>query len=165
MRERPINTCGLACADQEQPRAALDANDLWIPCLHSQHPVESYRQLTRRGHFRHCLRFPVAALQLLPAKLRITTNLRLQTADSTLPAICAASTSSKRSMPLPCLLIPPASVFLRNFPRAESIPDNLATCLPRRNLLTSPMVSTKASAVFGPTPGCVRSSFDCEASR
>jgi len=24
MRERPINTCGLACADQGQPRAALD---------------------------------------------------------------------------------------------------------------------------------------------
>jgi len=30
MRERPLNTCGLACADQGQPRAALDANDLWI---------------------------------------------------------------------------------------------------------------------------------------
>src|SRR5205807_1511523 len=30
MRERPINTCGLACADQGQPRAALEANDLWI---------------------------------------------------------------------------------------------------------------------------------------
>src|SRR3989454_683410 len=26
----PINTCGLACADQGHPRAALDANDLWI---------------------------------------------------------------------------------------------------------------------------------------
>src|SRR5206468_3235839 len=42
MRERPINTCGLACADQGQPRAALDANDLWIRGLRAQHPVESY---------------------------------------------------------------------------------------------------------------------------
>jgi hypothetical protein len=42
MRERPINSIGLACADQGHPRAALDANDLWIPCLGAQHPVESY---------------------------------------------------------------------------------------------------------------------------
>ena len=42
MRERPINACGLAYADQGQPRAALDANDLWIPHLAAQHPVESY---------------------------------------------------------------------------------------------------------------------------
>ena len=42
MRERPINTCGLACADQGQPRAALDANDLWIGHVRAQHPVESY---------------------------------------------------------------------------------------------------------------------------
>ncbi len=42
MRERPINTCGLACADQGQPRAALDADDLWIRHVRAQHPVESY---------------------------------------------------------------------------------------------------------------------------
>ena len=42
MRERPINPCGLACADQGQPRAALDANDLWIGHVGAQHPVESY---------------------------------------------------------------------------------------------------------------------------
>jgi hypothetical protein len=38
MRERRINTCGLACADQGQPRAALDANDLWIPGKRGEGP-------------------------------------------------------------------------------------------------------------------------------
>ena len=39
----PNQSCGLACADQGHPRAALDANDLWIRGLGAQHPVESYR--------------------------------------------------------------------------------------------------------------------------
>ena len=38
----PNQSSGLACADQGHPRAALDANDLWIPGLGAQHPVESY---------------------------------------------------------------------------------------------------------------------------
>jgi hypothetical protein len=42
MRERPINSIGLACADQGHPRAVLDANDLRIRGLAAQHPVESY---------------------------------------------------------------------------------------------------------------------------
>src|SRR5438876_4887622 len=73
MRERPINTCGLACADQGQPRAALDANDLWIRFLRAQHPVESYRQLARRRHLGHRFRLLVTAMQILAAKFRIIT--------------------------------------------------------------------------------------------
>src|SRR5438876_3819610 len=42
MRERPININGLACADQGHPRAALDANDLRIRLVRTQHPVQSY---------------------------------------------------------------------------------------------------------------------------
>ncbi len=38
----PNQSSGLACADQGHPRAALDANDLWIRFLCAQHPVESY---------------------------------------------------------------------------------------------------------------------------
>src|SRR5450759_2313855 len=41
----PNQAYGLACADQgHPPRAALDANDLWIRLLCAQHPVESYGQ-------------------------------------------------------------------------------------------------------------------------
>jgi len=29
----PNQSFGLACADQRHPRAALDTNDLWIPCV------------------------------------------------------------------------------------------------------------------------------------
>ena len=39
----PNQSSGLACADQGHPRAALDANDLWIAHVGAQHPVESYR--------------------------------------------------------------------------------------------------------------------------
>jgi hypothetical protein len=39
----PNQLSGLACADQGHPRAALDANDLWICHMGAQHPVESYR--------------------------------------------------------------------------------------------------------------------------
>ncbi len=39
----PNQSSGLACADQGHPRAALDANDLWIRFFGAQHPVESYR--------------------------------------------------------------------------------------------------------------------------
>src|SRR5207249_8412620 len=41
MRERPINSFGLARADQGHPRAALDANNGWIRLLGAQHPVQS----------------------------------------------------------------------------------------------------------------------------
>ena len=39
----PNQSSGLARADQGHPRAALDANDLWIRFLGAEHPVESYR--------------------------------------------------------------------------------------------------------------------------
>ena len=68
MRERPISFNGLACADQGHPRAALDANDLWIPGLGAQHPVESYRQLARRRHLSHTLRLLMTAMQILFTK-------------------------------------------------------------------------------------------------
>jgi hypothetical protein len=58
MRERPINTCGLAGADQGQPRAALEANDLWIGYVGAQHPLELL----------------VAAVQILFAKLGIVAH-------------------------------------------------------------------------------------------
>src|SRR3989475_12868186 len=35
----PNQHCGLACADQRHPRAALDTNDFWIPGIRAQHPV------------------------------------------------------------------------------------------------------------------------------
>src|SRR5271166_7109246 len=40
----PNQFCGLACADQGHPRAALDANDFRIRLLGAQHPVQSYGQ-------------------------------------------------------------------------------------------------------------------------
>jgi len=53
---RAPNQCfGLACADQSHPRADLDTNDLWIPCIRAQHPVESNRQFPRCRHFGHSL--------------------------------------------------------------------------------------------------------------
>src|SRR6059036_3010997 len=58
MRERPINSFGLALADQGHPRAALDANDVRIRPLRAQHPVQSYRQLARRCHLSHRFRRP-----------------------------------------------------------------------------------------------------------
>ncbi len=78
MRERPINSYGLACADQGHPRAALDANDLWIPGLGAQHPVESYRQLTRRRHLGHALRLLMTAMQILFAKSGIAAHRNLR---------------------------------------------------------------------------------------
>src|SRR5258708_28974753 len=51
--------------DQRHPRAALDTNDLWIPGIRAQHPVESNRQLPCRRHLGHSFRFPVAAMQIL----------------------------------------------------------------------------------------------------
>ncbi len=68
MGERPITTCGLACADQGHPRAALDANDLWISGLRAQHPVESYGQLACRCHFGHGTRLVVAMMLILTAE-------------------------------------------------------------------------------------------------
>ncbi len=78
MRERPINSFGLARADQGHPQATLDANDLWIRPLRAQHPVQSYRQLARRCHLGHRLRLLMAAMQILFAKLGIVTNCGLR---------------------------------------------------------------------------------------
>jgi putative transposase len=70
---RPINpSAGLA--NQGHPRAALDANDLWIRRVGAKHPVESYGQLARRCHLGHRFRLAVAAMQILTAKLRIVTD-------------------------------------------------------------------------------------------
>src|SRR5215813_8986133 len=65
MRERPINSFGLAFADQGHPRAALDANDCRIRSLGAQHPVQSYGQLTRRCHLGHSLGLLMTAMQIL----------------------------------------------------------------------------------------------------
>src|SRR3989441_2983122 len=78
MRERPINSYGLARADQGYPRAALDANDGWIRPLRAQHPVQSYRQLARRCHLSHRFRLLVAAMQILSTKLGIVTHCDLR---------------------------------------------------------------------------------------
>src|SRR5207245_9843021 len=74
MRERPINSFGLARADQGHPRAALDANNGWIRPLRAQHPVQSYRQLARRCHLSHRFRLLVTAMQILSTKLGIVTH-------------------------------------------------------------------------------------------
>src|SRR5437870_13123715 len=73
MRERPINSFGLARADQGHPRAALDANNGWIRLLGTQHPVQSYCQLARRCYFGHRFRLGMAAMQILFTKLGIVT--------------------------------------------------------------------------------------------
>src|SRR5207244_5197935 len=65
MRERPINSFGLARGDQGHPRAALDANNGWIRLLGTQHPVQSYCQLARRCYFGHRFRLGMAAMQIL----------------------------------------------------------------------------------------------------
>src|SRR6266849_10949974 len=74
----PNQGCGLACADQGHPRAALDANDLWIRYLGAQHPVESYRQLARGCYFRHTFRLLVTAMQILFTKSRIKAHCDLR---------------------------------------------------------------------------------------
>src|SRR5205807_10590769 len=78
MRERPINSYGLARADQGHPRAALDANNGWIRLLGTQHPVQSYRQFARRCHLGHRFRLLVAAMQILSTKPGIVTHRRLR---------------------------------------------------------------------------------------
>src|SRR5207245_11739984 len=78
MRERPINSFGLARADQGHPRATLDAIDLWIRPLRAQHPVQSYRQLARRCHLSHRFRLLVTAMQILSTKLGIVTHCDLR---------------------------------------------------------------------------------------
>src|SRR2546425_9090857 len=74
MRERPMNSFGLARADQGHPRAALDANNGWIRSLGTQHPVQSYGQLARRCHFGHRFRLLMTAMQILFAKLGIVAH-------------------------------------------------------------------------------------------
>jgi hypothetical protein len=70
----PNQSFGLARADQGHPRAALDTNNLRIPLLRAQHPIEPNRQLSCRRHFRHSLRLAVAAMQILGTKLQIATH-------------------------------------------------------------------------------------------
>jgi hypothetical protein len=53
----------------------------------------------------------------------------------------------------------PAVADLRSTPPTAPVPDNLAICLPQRNRSAFPMMSTKPSAVSGPTPGCVANRF------
>ena len=70
----PNQSCGLACADQGQPRAALDANDLWICHVRAQHPVESYGYLARRCHLGHTFRLLMTAMQILLAQSGIVSR-------------------------------------------------------------------------------------------
>ena len=84
-------------AGQDHPRAALDANDLWISRVGAKHPEESYGQLARRCHLGHTFRSVVATMQILLAKPGIIATV-----------VCAASTSSMRINRFPCLLIPPS---------------------------------------------------------
>src|SRR6185369_7732473 len=74
----PNQLIGLACADQGHPRAALDANDLWIGRLGAQHPVESYGQPARRCHFGHAFRLLMAAMQILFPKSWIKAHRNLR---------------------------------------------------------------------------------------
>ena len=66
----PNQFFGLALADQGHPRAALDLNDLRIPLLRAQHPVESYGQLPCRCHLGYTLGFLGAAVQVFLPHLR-----------------------------------------------------------------------------------------------
>src|SRR5450432_1880860 len=61
----PNQSIGLACADQGQPRAALDTNDFWIRHIRPQHPVKSHGQLARRRHLGHTLRLLMTAMRIL----------------------------------------------------------------------------------------------------
>src|SRR5271165_4159941 len=94
----PIQGFGLTVVDQGHHRAALDVNDLWIPDVGAQHPVESYGQLARRCHFGHSFGLAVATVLILftrnPSSRRTTE--------------CAASTSVCRRKRLPCLEIAPS---------------------------------------------------------
>src|SRR6516225_1404129 len=70
-------------------------------------------------------------------------------------AACAASTSKKRSKELPCLLMCPSRCLSPLESSIGIIPTYVPICLPRANRSGVPMINTKASAVIGPTPGCV----------
>ena len=98
----PNQSLGLvACADQRHPRAALDTNDLWIPTIAAQHPVESNCQLPGRGHLGYSLRLPVAAMQILRTHLGIAAHRYLRRLHQQTPRIKL----------LPCLLIAPSRCF------------------------------------------------------
>ena len=75
----PNQLSGLSAVDgQGHPRAALDTNDLRIPRLRAQHPVESYGQASRRRHFGDAFRLAVTAVSVLFAKSFIQTNYTLR---------------------------------------------------------------------------------------
>src|SRR5208283_4170717 len=90
----PNQAIGLsAVADnQGHPRAALDANDLRIRCLGPQHPVESYRQLTRVRYLGHALRLAVAAMQIRPPQTPVKRTALC--GDGSATAVCAAARGS-----------------------------------------------------------------------
>src|SRR2546428_9426148 len=112
MRERPINSYGLARADQGHPRAALDANDGWIRSLGTQHPVPSYGQLARRCHFGHRFRLLMTAMQILFAKLGIVAHRDLRRFHQQ-HAQHAIALLGDRPQPLPS----PRAVLARNQPQ------------------------------------------------
>src|ERR1035438_104796 len=64
----PNQSCGLACAVQGHPRAALDTNDLRIRRLAAQHPVEPDCQPACRRHLGHPFGLVMAAMLILLAK-------------------------------------------------------------------------------------------------
>src|SRR5271165_4465612 len=59
-------------------RAALDVNDLWIPDVAAQHPVESYRQLAGRCHFGHSLGLAVATVLILFTESLVQAHYRVR---------------------------------------------------------------------------------------
>jgi len=105
---------GLALADQGHPRAALDANDLWIRGVGAQHPVESYGQSSRRRYLGNAFRLAVAAVG----------QYCLRNPSSSRTTLCAASTSSMRRKRLPCLLMAPSRCRPPSCARAGSAPDS-----------------------------------------
>jgi len=81
----PNQFLGLACADPGYPRAALDANDLWIRSIGAQHPVESYRQLACCRYLGHAFRFAMTALLIRPPQTLVATHRALRRFHQQLP--------------------------------------------------------------------------------
>src|SRR5271157_3772838 len=107
-----IQGLGLTVVDQGHPRAALDVNDLWIPDVGAQHPVESYGQLARRCHFGHSFGLAVATVLILFTKSLVQAHYRVRRFHQRLPQK-AIALFGNRPQPLPTT----GTVLARNQPQ------------------------------------------------
>jgi hypothetical protein len=107
----PNQRCGLACADEWHPRAALGSNNPWIPGIGAQHPVESHGQLSCRRHLGYSFRLPMAVLW----------NTLTSTIYGRLPCLLPSIMFRAESALAPTCPHPPLAPFVRSRSRLEPL--------------------------------------------